>query len=70
MEIKTVGIEIGKSWFHLVACNRAGRPIAGHKLNRGQLAQFIANLPQCLIGMEARPGSQHLAPAFREAGMT
>jgi transposase len=68
MDIKTVGIDIGKSWFHLVACNRAGRPVARHKLNRGQLAQFIANLPQCLIGMEACPGSQHLAGTFQRSG--
>jgi transposase len=68
VEIKTVGIDIGKSWFHLVACNRAGRPVARHKLNRGQLAQFTANLPQCLIGMEACPGSQHLARAFQRSG--
>lgn len=68
MEIKTVGIDVGKSWFHLVGCNRAGRPVTRHKLNRGQLAQFIANLPQCLIGMEACPGSQHLARAFQRSG--
>lgn len=68
MEIRTVGVDIGKSWFHLVACNRAGRPVARHKLNRGQLAQFIANLPQCLIGMEACPGSHHIARAFQRSG--
>jgi transposase len=68
MEITTVGIDVGKSWFHLIGCNRAGRPIARHKLNRGQLALFIANLPQCLIGMEASPGSQHLARAFQRHG--
>lgn len=68
MEIKTIGIDVGKSWFHLVGCNQAGKPVSRHKLNRGQLAQFIANLPQCLIGMEACPGSQHLARAFQRGG--
>jgi len=68
MEIRTIGIDVGKSWFHLVGCNRAGKPVSRHKLNRGQLAQFIANLPQCLIGMEACPGSQHLARAFQRSG--
>ena len=68
MEIKAVGIDVGKSWFHLVGCNRAGKPVSRHKLNRGQLAQFIANLPQCLIGMEACPVSQHLARAFQKSG--
>ena len=68
MEIKTVGIDVGKSWFHLVGCNRAGKPVTRHKLNRGQLAQFVANLPQCLIGMEACPGTQHLARSFQRSG--
>jgi len=30
--------------------------------------QFIANLPRCLIGMEACPGSQHFARAFQSHG--
>jgi transposase len=68
MEIKTVGIDVGKTWFHLVGCNQAGKPVVRHKLNRGHLAQFIANLPQCLIGMEACPGSQHLARSFQRSG--
>ena len=51
-----------------MGCNRAGKPISRHKLSRGQLAQFIANLPQCLIGMEACLGSQHLARAFQRSG--
>lgn len=68
MDIKTVGIDIGKTWFHIVGFNRAGRPIARHKLNRSKLAQFIANLPPCLIGMEACPGSQHLARVIQRSG--
>ena len=44
MDIKAVGLDIGKSWFHFVGCNRAGKPIAQHKFNRSQLMQFIASL--------------------------
>lgn len=68
MEIKVVGLDIGKSWFHFVGCNRAGKPIARHKFNRTQLMQFMGNLPPCLIGIEACPGSQHLARAFQRHG--
>jgi transposase len=68
MDIKAVGLDIGKSWFHFVGCNRAGKPIAHHKFNRGQLMQFMANLPPCLVGMEACPGSQHLARTFQRYG--
>jgi transposase len=68
MEIKIVGIDLGKTSFHLVACNQAGRPVTRHRFNRRQLTQFIAKLPQCLIGMEACPGSQHFARAFQQNG--
>ena len=51
MEIKAVGLDIGKSRFHFVGCNRAGKPIAQHKFNRNQLMQFIAQLQPCLIGI-------------------
>jgi len=68
MQILTAGIDVGKSWFHLVGCNRAGRPIARHKFNRGQLMVFIGNLAPCVIGMEACPGSQHLARVFQRHG--
>jgi len=68
VDIATLGIDIGKTWFHLIGCNRAGTPVARHRLNRGKLMQFIANLPRCLIGMEACPGSQHFARAFQSHG--
>jgi transposase len=68
MDIKAVGLDIGKSWFHFVGCNQAGKPVARHKLNRSQLMHRIANLPPCLIGIEACPGSQHLARAFQRHG--
>lgn len=68
MDITVVGLDIGKSWFHFVGCNRAGKPVAHHRFNRGQLMQFMANLPPCLVGMEACPGSQHLARSFQRHG--
>lgn len=68
MEIKIVGIDLGKTWFHLVACNQAGRPVTRHRFNRRQLTLFIAKLPQCLIGMESCPGSQHFARIFQQSG--
>jgi len=68
MQIKTVGIDIGKTWFHLIGCSQAGAPVARHKFNRSKLMLFIAHLPPCLIGMEACPGSQHLSRAFQRHG--
>jgi transposase len=68
MNISTIGIDIGKNWFHLVGRNRAGRTVARHKFTRTQLHQFLVNTPSCVIGMEACSGSQNLARKFQSFG--
>lgn len=68
MCVTTLGIDVGKNHFHLIGTNRAGRPLAKHKLTRQKLFEFVANHPPCLIGMEACPGSQHLARTFEGYG--
>lgn len=66
--ITTVGIDIGKTWFHLVAMNRAGKPVEKHKLRRPALEQYLATLSPSLVGMEACAGSQQLARALIKLG--
>ena len=66
--VTTIGIDIGKSWFHVVGMNRAGKPVERHKLRRQQLNDFFAKMPPCLIGMEACAGSQQLAQALLKLG--
>jgi len=68
MTITTIGIDIGKRWFHLVGCNAAGRPILRKKVERTHLIGVLANVPACLIGMESCAGSQHLAREFHKLG--
>jgi transposase len=68
MNIATIGIDIGKTWFHVVGCNDVGTAVMRQKLNRSKLMPFFATLPKCLIGMEACSGSQHLARAFQGYG--
>ncbi|MDA8364526.1 MAG: IS110 family transposase [Gammaproteobacteria bacterium] len=68
MTIKTLGIDIGKSTFHLFGLDERGRPELKQKLTREKLMRFIANLPACVIGMESCPGSQHLARRFLASG--
>jgi transposase len=66
MDITTLGIDVSKNSFHVIGTNRAGKPIFRQKFTRAKLAEFAANHPPCLIGMEACPGSQHLARKFEE----
>ena len=57
----TYGIDLGKSWFHLVGLDAAGAPVKKAKLNRSGIVAFFVNVPAARIGMEACPGSQWLA---------
>ena len=68
MEIRTIGIDLGKTVFHFVAVNARGQIVVRKKGSRTQLLRFTANLPQCLIGMEACGGSHFLGRALREQG--
>lgn len=68
MDISTLGIDIGKNWFHIVGLNRAGKPIVREKRRRKDLMPYLANLPPCLVGMEACPGSQQLARSLIAQG--
>jgi transposase len=60
-EIVTLGIDIGKNSFHLVGQGRRGALVLRQKWSRGQAEARLANLPPCLIGMEACVGAHHLS---------
>ena len=68
MDITTLGIDVSKNIFHVIGTNRAGKPLIKDKYTRQKLAEFVAQHPPCLIGMEACPGAQHLARKFEEYG--
>jgi transposase len=68
MEIRTIGIDLGKTVFHLVAVSARGEVVVRKKCSRLQLLRFTSNVPACLIGMEACGGSHFLGRALREQG--
>jgi transposase len=68
MELHTIGIDLGKTVFHLVGMNLRGEAVVRKELSRKQLLQFTANLHVDLIGMEACGGSHFLGRALHEQG--
>jgi len=56
-----IGIDIGKNSLHVVAHDSRGAIILRQKWWRGQIEARLANMPPCLIGMEACVGAHHLA---------
>jgi transposase len=64
----TVGLDIAKSSFQVHGIAASGRPTLRKKLRRGKLLEFFANLPACLIGMEACGGAHHWARELTKLG--
>src|ERR1017187_6591737 len=68
MGIHTIGIDLGKTVFHLVGLNARGEVVVRKKCSRIQILRFTANLQVSLIGMEACGGAHFLGRALREQG--
>lgn len=68
MELQTIGIDLGKTVFHVVGLNRLGEVALRKKFSRMQLVRFTANLKVGLIGMEACGGAHFLGRVLREQG--
>src|SRR6187455_1300954 len=66
--IAVVGIDIGKNSFHIVGHDERGAIVLRQKWSRGQVAARFANLPPCLIGMEACVGAHHLSRKLNSLG--
>ena len=67
-QIRSIGIDLGKTTFHLVALGVHAQVLVRKKFSRPQLLAYTANLPSSLIGMEAGVGSHFLGRALREQG--
>src|ERR1700716_1567766 len=63
-----VGIDVGKNSFHVVGLDGGGAIVLRQKWSRGQVAARFANMPPCLIGMEACVGAHHLSRKLQVLG--
>jgi transposase len=71
MSIITVGIDLAKNVFAVHGVDDNGKPVlVKPKVSRADLLPLIAQLPPCLIGMEACSGAHHWARQFRQYGHT
>src|SRR5437879_13564266 len=66
--VATIGIDIGKNTFHLIGLDKMGAIVLRQKLSRGQVDTRLANMPPCLIGMEACVGAHHLSRQLKALG--
>src|SRR3989475_8336482 len=66
--IAVIGIDIGKNSFHVVGHDERGAIVLRQKWSRGQVEVRFANMPRCLIGMEACVGAHHLSRKLNALG--
>jgi transposase len=70
MNITTVGIDLAKNVFQVHGVDKRGKASLKKQLKRAQVLPFFANLPPCLIGMEACGSAHYWARKLKELGHT
>ena len=70
MTVTTIGIDLAKSVFQVHGVDERGKVGLRKQLKRSQVMGFFANLPRCLIGMEACGSAHFWARKFTELGHT
>src|ERR1700687_6071047 len=63
----TVGIDTGKNTLHLIGLDDKGAIVLREKIARGRISARFANVPRCLIGIEAGMATHYVARALRGA---
>lgn len=66
--VTTIGIDLAKNSFSVHGVNAKGKPILSRTLSRTSMVRFFANLPSCLVGMEACASSEYWARTIESLG--
>jgi transposase len=63
---------LGSSWnvFQIHGVDQRGKAVLRKQLRRDQVTPFLANLPACLVGMEACASAYHWARKLQALGHT
>ena len=70
MKAKTIGIDLAKEVFQVHGVDEHGKRLFNKQLKRSQMTIFFANLPPCLIGMEACASAHFWASTLISLGHT
>jgi transposase len=70
MQVTTVGIDLAKNVVQVHGVDRHGHVVLRKRLPRKQVLPFMAQLPPCLIGVEASGGAHYWARELMTLGHT
>jgi transposase len=61
MKITAIGIDLAKNAVQIHGVDERGKALLKKQLKRDQVTAFFANVPPCLIGLEACGGAHYWA---------
>jgi transposase len=68
MNVTTIGLDLAKSVFQVHGIDIRGKAVITKQLRRSKVLEFLANLPPCLVGMEACASAHHWAREISRLG--
>src|SRR4051812_43304811 len=68
MDVKVVGIDIAKRYFQVHGISASGVVTLRRKISRDGFLKLFADLPPCLVGLEAGSGAHHWAREIARLG--
>src|SRR4029450_9172690 len=68
MKVTTLGIDVAKSIFQPHGGDEHGKVVLQKRVPRSKLLETVAQLPACVIGMEACASAQYWAREFQQLG--
>src|SRR5215467_11362380 len=68
MNIASIGIDLGKNTFHLVALGERNKVLVRKKFSQAQLLAYTASLPSSLVGLKACAGAHFMGEGSRKPG--
>jgi len=69
-DIKVLGIDLAKNVFQLHGTNAKGKCVLRKRLSREKLAEFVAQINPCIIGIEACMSAHYWGRVFQNMGHT
>ena len=69
-DVSTIGLDIAKAVFQVHGVDGAGAVVIRKRISRSKMLEFFADLPPCLVGIEACPSAHHWGRELQALGHT
>lgn len=66
--VRVIGLDTAKNVFQVHGADASGRAVLRKRLRRNQVSDFFANVPKCLVGLEATRGAHYWARILASFG--